>query len=845
MGHVAEGKRIARPTPMEKVAGFIVDKRKAFYLLYVGLAIFSFFAMNWVDINNDITAYLPPDTETREGMVLMEEEFVTRGTNRVMVDNIPYDQAEGLSRRVAEIDGVESVTFDATSAHYKDGAALLSVSYRGEADDPATLAAYGEMEAILADYDAYITGDVGLDSAAYVAGEMGAVLVVAVVIIFVVLLLTSRTYMEVPVLLLTFGMAALLNMGTNFLLGEISFVSNSVAVVLQLALAIDYAIILCHRYTEEREDRGPRDAVVAALSKAIPEIAGSSLTTMSGLLAMTFMHFRIGMDLGLVLMKAILLSLLSVFTLMPGLLLSFSPLIDRTHHKNFIPKISLWGRLVVKLRYIVPPIFALLLVAGFFLTNQCPFAFGYSKLITNAQNELQLTQKKVNDAFGSTNALALVVPAGDYQREGALAAELERYPEVLSVTGLANTEAMDGYMLTDKLTPRQFSELADLDVEQARLLYSAYAVEQETYGELVGGLDSYGVPLIDMFLFVHDQADAGFFALEGDMGEMLDTLYTALTGAKEQLQGPNYSRLLVELDLPEESDETFAFLDVIHEVAQHYYGDETVYTVGASTSDRDLAASFGQDNLLISILTIVFVVLVLVFTFQSAGLPVLLIVVIQGSIWINFAVPTLQNQPLFFLGYIIVSSIQMGANIDYAIVLTNRYMDLRKTQAPKAAVVEALNGAFPTIITSGTIMASAGLLIGMLSSDPAIATLGTCIGRGTIVSIILVMLVLPQLLVLGDKIIQKTAFTLHDAAPVHSRAGSMRLAGHVRGYVSGVVDADIRGTLVGELEGAVRSGTVTGGETAPADPMEGLPADVLEDLMALDSAGEEAARDEE
>ncbi len=799
--------RSEKQSPIERLSAFIVDKRKAFYLIYIGVAIFSVFSSGWVAVNDDLTSYLPDTTETRRGLTIMDEEFVTFGTSRIMVDNIAYSQAEALAEQVEAIEGVKSVEFDGTEDHYQGGGALLSITYGGTASDPVSLAALEEVKALLEDYDVYVTGDTGDSASESLDAEMQVVMIIAVVIILVVLLFTSHTYMEIPVLLMTFGMAALMNKGTNFIFGEISFVSDSVAVVLQLALAIDYAIILCHRYTEEREHLEAREAVVAALSKAIPEISGSSMTTLSGLGAMCFMQFKIGYDLGLVLMKAIVLSLLAVFTLMPGLLMSFSPLIDRTHHKNFVPQITGWGRLAVKTRFVMPPLFVVLLIGGFVFANRCPYAYGQTDLTTFRKNDTQIAQAKVNGTFGSVNTLAVLVPRGDYEQEGRLLREMDRMPETDTVLGLANVEAMDGYVLTDRLTPRQFAEITDLDIEVARLLYSAYAVDQETYGQLVSGVDSFGVPLIDMFLFVYDQMEAGYVSLDDDMTETIEDLHQQLTDAQLQLKGQDYSRMVLQLNLPEESEETFAFLDTLHGVVAKYYAEDA-YLVGNSTSDLDLSTSFGKDNLLIGILTIVFVIVVLVFTFKSSGLPVLLILVIQGSVWINFSFPYLQNEPLFFLSYLVVSSIQMGANIDYAIVIANRYVELKQTMPLKDAVIQSLNEAFPTIVTSGTILASAGILIGFLSTNPSIASIGVCLGRGTLISIFLVMGILPQILLLGDIIIEKTAFTIKAHLPLQSHTGALRVEGHVRGYVSGMVDADFSGTLHGSINASVASGTI-------------------------------------
>ena len=808
-----------KQSPMERLSAFIVDKRKAFYLMYIGIAIFCVFSSGWVSVNDDLTSYLPDTTETRQGLTVMDEEFVTFGTSRIMVDNIAFDRADALAEQVRAVEGVKSVEFDGSPNHYTNGAALLSITYDGTATDEISLQALEEVKALLEGYDVYVTGDTGDSASESLAAEMQVVMLIAVVIILLVLFFTSQTYMEIPVLIMTFGMAALMNKGTNFLFGEISFISDSVAVVLQLALAIDYAIILCHRYTEERERLEAREAVVIALSKAIPEISGSSLTTISGLGAMCFMQFGIGKDLGIILMKAIVLSLLSVFTLMPGLLMSFSSLIDRTHHKNFVPQITGWGRLAVKTRFVMPPLFVVLIIGGFLFSNRCPYAYGMTGLTTIRQNDAQIAQQKVDDTFGSVNTLAVLVPQGDYEREGRLLRELEQMDETDTVLGLANVDAMDGYVLTDKLTPRQFAEMTDLDVEVARLLYSAYAVDQETYGQVVSGVDNYGVPLIDMFLYVYDMMEEGYVSLDADMTATIEDLHTQLTDAQLQLKGEHYSRLVLQLNLPEESEETFAFLDTLHDTVARYYSEGSLL-VGNSTSDFDLSTSFGNDNLLISILTIVFVILVLVFTFQSAGLPVLLILVIQGSVWINFSFPYLQRQPLFFLSYLVVSSIQMGANIDYAIVIANRYVELKQTMPLKDAVIESLNEAFPTIVTSGTILASAGISIGLLSSNPAIASIGVCLGRGTLISIFLVMGILPQILMLGDIIIEKTAFTLKARLPIQSQTGNLLVNGHVRGYVSGMIDAEFSGVLHGTINAAVAAGAVRSADGAEAAPPE-------------------------
>lgn len=789
---------------MYKLATFIVDKRNLFFLLFIFALIFCFFAKNWVKVENDITTYLPEETETRQGLTLMDEEFVTYGTASVMLSNVTYGEAEKIAEEIKKIDGVSGVGFDNTEDHYKNTNAMFSVTFEGEETDEISVNAMNNIKSMLADYDMYVSSTVGSDSSAQLASEMQTVTAIAAAIILLVILFTSKAYAEIPVLILTFGAAAMLNMGTNFLLGTISFISDSVTIVLQLALAIDYAIILIHRYSEEHELLPAREACITALSKAIPEISSSSLTTVSGLIALAFMRFRIGADLAVVLIKAIFFSLLSVFTLMPGLIMLFSNLIDKTVHKNFVPKISAVGKFAFATKYIVPPIFVVLMAVGFIFSSQCPYCYGTTDLETTRKSEAKLAEEKIKDNFGSSNLMALIVPSGDYESESLLIQRLETYSQVDSITGLANIEAMDGYMLTDRLTPRQFSELVELDYEVAKILYAAYAVNDENYGEVVNGLESYGVPLIDMFMFTYDEVQKGYVTLDGELMDTLEELHTTLNDAILQLRSDNYSRILVFVNLPEEGEETFDFLQTIHMEAEQFY-PENVYLVGNSTSDYDLSSSFATDNLIISILSALFVIIILIFTFKSAGLPVLLIAVIQGSIWLNFSFPYLQSESLFFLSYLIVNSIQMGANIDYAIVISSRYMELKQEMSIKDAITETLNQAFPTIITSGAILAAAGILIGLLSSDGTISSIGVCLGRGTVISIILVMGILPQILVLGDKIIERTSFTIKKTERTQLKNSTITVRGLVHGYVNGRIDGIVKGVITGDIDARIEN----------------------------------------
>ena len=825
-----------KSSPLIRICSFIVDKRNLFFLIYAILILFSLFSSGWISVENELSAYLSEETETKQAMNLMEEEYTTFGSAKVMVSNISLEEAFRVADRIQESPGVSEVTFlpeylrpgseevpeedeeltiEEIRDHYNDSSALYNVTFRYAEEDDRALESLNGLKESLATYDLHVSSELGDVQADAIAEEMKTIIVVVAIVVLTVLILTSETFGEVPVLLLTFIAAALINKGTNFLMGTISFVSNSVAIVLQLALSIDYAIIFCNHFKEEKEHYDTRDAVIVSLSHSIPEISASSLTTISGLLALLFMGYRLGADLGITLTKAIIISLVAVFTLMPGLLVLFSDLMMKTKHRNLIPKIPFVGKFAYRTRKYIPPLFLVVIIAGYIISSKCPYVYGYSTLHTPVRNEAQITEDMIRDTFGSDNIIAVNVPSHDYYKISKLAEYFEMLPEVRSVTSLSNTEAKKGYMVSEPLTPRQFSEMADLDYDAASMLYSMYASDRDEYGRIIGGIGNYRIPFIDIYMFLHDKIDEGYISLDEADRKDLDDTYDKLVTARKQLQGKQYERMLVSLNLPEESEETFAFLSGLHRRIDPVFEEEMdedpslgVYIVGESTSEMDLRSKFETDNIIVSVVSVLLVLVILLFTFQSAGMPLLLIAVIEGAIFINFSFPALMQENLFFISYLIVSSIQMGANIDYAIVIGSRYGECRKTMGRKDAIIDTVNFAFPTIITSGSILAIAGTVIGMLTSDGAIAGIGQCLGRGTLISMVLVLFVLPQILLLGDRVIAMTAFSV--SRPIRSReeSGIIRVDGMIRGQISGQIIGTVHGIVRGDVRASIISGDI-------------------------------------
>ena len=449
--------------------------------------------------------------------------------------------------------------------------------------------------------------------------------------------------------------------------------------------------------------------------------------------------------------------MLSVFCFMPGLIMIFEKQIARTMHQSFVPKIYIWGKFVVAIRKITLPIFAVLVAAAFVFSSRCNYIYDNNSVESAKMNEYLTSKRAISKNFELDNSMAIVIPKGDYESEAAILAEVEKLDHVEATLGLANitVDEDEEYVLTDALSPQQLAKVADIDIDLARMLYKFYAWKEEKYGAFLNSIDEFEIPLIDMVDFIYGEEENETFDFSDDLSADIRDMHKSVSDARQQLEGETYSRLLFTMSGPVEGRETFDTIDKVREIARKYYHE--VYVVGDSTSDYDLSKSFLTDNMKISIMTALFVAVILLFTFNSYSIPVILVATIQSSIWINFSVPYLTDSSMFFLSYLIVSSIQMGATIDYAIVITSRYTELRKTiPDKKSAVIETLDQSFATIITSGSIMTLAGFVIGQMTSNPVIASLGTTLGIGTLTSIILVMLILPQLLYVFDGVIQKT-----------------------------------------------------------------------------------------
>ena len=563
-----------------RVSAAIVKMRIPVFILFAAACVFSSLMFGKVKINPDLAYFLPPESETRRGMNIMAEEFETYASATVTLDGVTAKEASEIADKISDVDRVALVTFDTTEDYFKDGKALIVISFDGTVDDPGITGSMKEIESLIEGTDHTVFSNIGQDFNAKIASEMGGVLLIAAIVILAVLLFTSRSYFEVLIFFAVFVVAALLNMGTNFIFGEISSITNSVAVILQLALAIDYAIIFAHRYQDEaavNPDR--REALTSALARSIVEISSSSLTTVSGLVALTLMQFRLGRDLGLVLGKGIIFSMLTVLLLMPGLISLFPRLLEKTAHKYLVPSLEGWGRHLARRRFVYVIIFALLLPAAIYFSGKTEYAFSDARVDELVKVESREEWRKVEDTFGSMANIAVIVPKGDYEAQKKLIADVKETDGVKGVTGLVDIKYDGVHSITDKV---RFSELA-----------SQFGVTAEDFPIIA----NFGVDIEKLELSIVDISDIidiDKLDLDEKTGKEIAPLLKQLKFATSQLRGENHERIVVSSTLPIEGEEGVALVDSIREAAVRYCGEECL-VIGDITSARDLRDSYQSE----------------------------------------------------------------------------------------------------------------------------------------------------------------------------------------------------------------------------------------------------------
>lgn len=729
-----------------KFGDFITNTRYIFLILFLCLTVFCFCHINKVRVNESIVSYLPDDTETKTGIDLMNDEFGDLKSISLMIENISLENATVFYQKLSELDSIEAVLFDENS--YKNNKALYTIELKDHVEDTKE-----EIEKIVSNETYTIYSEEFEDA----TEGIDMVLLIACVIIVIVLIITSKTYFEPIIAFIIFGISIILNMGSNFLLGEISYITKSIAVVLQLALSIDYVIIFMNQYMKEIHDTEDKTlAIKKTVSKSMPEIFASSLTTVSGLMALCFMQLKLGGDIGIVLSKGIICSLLTVILVMPSLLSIFNkPIVTlqkKEKEKNASSKI---GNIIFKGRKILLPIFIILVVVSIFLIPKYHYVYNPNSASAIKQSDNAIALSKIEDEFGKNNMLVVLFKNSekDYSKELELVTKLTELDHVNSITSIGGYKIADSIYLGTKLNYLEASQIFQLDPEMSLNLFKMYANSNNEIEKLMNPND-YQITVINLLYFLKNNEDV--LPLNDELKNKIDTYYQAIDENIKLLESDQYTRLIMNLNSKVEDKDTYESIDDIRTIAESYYQEVTL--IGNSINAMDLESSFTSDNLMITAITILFIAMILLFTFHSVGMTLLLILAIEGSILINFGIIALIGKEMFFMGYVVVSAIQMGATIDYAIVIASRYKELRKKENKKDAIIQTLNDRLPAVITSGLILVISGFLIGFISTSPVISQIGLYLGLGTLISLVTTILILPAILYVFDQLIEKTTF---------------------------------------------------------------------------------------
>ena len=682
---------------MERYTSFILKHRKLIIAVFLFAAVICAGLSTMVGVNYKFADYLPEDAPSTVALNIMEEEYSQSIPNmRVVIHDVSIPEALTYKEKLEQVEGVEEVNWlddainiyepledadqDTIDEWYKNSDALYSVTIAD--DETLKKKAVDEIRNIIGDDNA-MSGTAVTDvlSPVHTSQEIQKIMVFVLPIVFIVLLLTTNSWFEPVLFMITIGVAIMLNRGTNLIFGEISFVTNAAGSVLQLAVSMDYSIFLLHRFAENRaEEKEVKEAMIEAVKQSTGSVLSSGLTTVTGFAALILMRFRIGPDMGWVMAKAIVFSLLCVLCFLPALAITTYKLIDKTQHKPLFPDFHKFSKVIVKLMVPVLILAVIIAIPCYIAQGKNDFLYGSSRVYSTEETQMGRDLLSIEDEYGASNPLVIMVPKGDLAKEQQMNEELKNNKNVTSVISYVNTV---GSTIPDGFVP----------------------------------------------------------------SESLSQLYSE-----------HYSRFMVTVDTEEIQDGWTDKLDEIYGICEKYYGDDALIA-GDLASTKDLKDTITVDNSRVNLMAIGFVFVILLFNFKSLLIPIILTLVIELSIWINLSIPYFQSTILHYIAYLIISSVQLGATIDYAILFTSRYLDERKTKNKKESARNSVQLCILSLFTSAIILTIAGFALGKISTNLVLSQLGTLVGRGAVISFLLVLILLPALLKLFDRAIEKT--TMH------------------------------------------------------------------------------------
>ena len=674
---------------LDKFSNGIVKHKRPIVIIFIVITIVSLIASLGVGVNYKLSDYLPKDANSTKALSIMEDEFDAGITNAyVMINDADIEESIMYKNKLLSIDGVEKVTWlddvtdikipieimdeDLVNMYYKSGSPKYELIIDENKDKEVVASIYE----LIGEENALTGPAVGDELQKRMAeSEVLRTMIFVIPLALLILLFSTTSWLEPMLFLVATGVAVIINMGTNVFFGDVSYITNSVSPILQLAVSLDYAIFLLHSFERNRKTMVVNKAMAHSIKDSFSAIIASAATTLFGFAALGFMEFGIGADLGINLVKGIIFSFISVMVLLPALTLYLYKYIDKTRHKNIFPKFHVFSKEIQKFKIPALMIVLLIIIPAYLAQNSNEFLYGNEAL--SESTRLGEDEKMVEEVYDRNTPIVLLVPKDEPSKEKEIAYKLkEDYYQITSVVSYASS--------------------VDINIP-------------------TGYLDD----------------------------EIVKNFYSE-----------NYARIIINADTNTEGDDTFEFVEAVQSDVNEYY-DNGTYALGESVALYDIKDSITKDSFKVSIIAIVAIMMVILFSFKSLILPILLVFVIQGAIWINLSVPYFMGNEINYIGFLIISTVQLGATVDYAIIMSDTYMKKRRIASKLKATWLTLVDTVGSIFVSGSILSSAGLCLSIISSNPIISELGILLCRGTLLSMALVIFVLPGVLNIFDRVINK------------------------------------------------------------------------------------------
>lgn len=685
---------------MKKFGKVVVKLRIPILVLSFLLLIPSVIGYFNTRVNYDILYYLPNDIDTMQGQDILLDDFGKGAYAMVVVDGMNKSNVSKLVKKVEGVDHVASVIsysgvvgddvpseilpdkFRSYFENEDSGATLFAIFFDDTTSSDDTMKAIQEVRDVT-DNQCYIAGmsAVVTDTKTMAEKETPFYVLVAVVLVCIVLAIFMDSFLVPVFFMLSIGMAIVYNLGSNYFLGEVSYITKALAAVLQLGVTLDYSIFLWHSYKEAKEETPDdhHEAMAVAIGNTLTSVVGSSITTVAGFIALCFMSFTLGLDLGVVMAKGVVLGVIGCVTILPSLILTFDKALEKTMHREIMPNFDKPARWIVNHSWIFLIIFVLLLGPAIYGYNNTKVYYDLSDTLPEKLNCSQ-ANKMLAENFDGTNSIYMILADSNLSAE--------------------DSNAM-------------MNEVNDLDG-----ISFALSIDSALGGE---------IPT-----------------------EMLPDALVS------ELKGDEYQIMMVSTNYTIASDEINDQINKVDAIAKKY--DAKSMVIGEAPCTKDLITITDKDFKTVSAVSIVAIFFIIFFVLKSISLPVILVAAIEFAIFVNMGIPYYTGTTIPFISSVVIGTIQLGATVDYAILMTTRYKRERAAgNSKKEAISIALGTSIPSIIVSALGFFAATFGVGMIASVDMIASLCTLMARGAIISMFVVIFVLPSLFVLLDKVIIHTS----------------------------------------------------------------------------------------